>query len=85
MATLARKQRQPVTELIERTLIAIQGQLATLSQRVGDVQDDQKAMREQVDVIVMTSLRLERGLTALRHDVRTLRERIDGLEMSAPR
>jgi hypothetical protein len=58
-------------KLIERTLIAIQGQLATLGQRVGDVQDDQKAMREQVDVIVMTALRLERGMTALRQDAQT--------------
>ena len=69
-----------MTELLERTLIAIQAQLATLNQRVGDVQDDQKAMREQVDVIVMTSLRLERGMTALRQDLRQLRSRIDGLE-----
>jgi hypothetical protein len=48
------------------------------------VQEDQKAMREQVDVVVMTSLRLERGMTALRQDVRSLRERIDGLETRAP-
>ena len=39
-------------------------------------------MREQVDVVVMTSLRLERSLTALRQDVRHLRERVDGLETS---
>lgn len=65
---------------IGRTLIAIQKQLSTLDQRVADVQEDQKAMREQVDVIVLTALRLERGATALRQDVRTLRERIDGLE-----
>lgn len=63
-----------------RTLIAIQAQLATLSQRVADVHEDQQSMREQVDVVVMTSLRLERGIAALRHDVRRLRERIDGLE-----
>lgn len=63
-----------------RTLVAIQKQLATLNQRVSDVQEDQKAMREQVDVIVMTSLRLERGMTALRQDVRQLRDRVDGLE-----
>jgi hypothetical protein len=71
-----------MTELIERTLIAIQAQLATLSQRVADVQEDQKAMREQVDVVVMTALRLERGMTALRQDVRHLRERVDGLEVA---
>ena len=71
-----------MTELIERMLIAIQSQLATLNQRVEDVQEDQKAMREQVDVVVMTSLRLERGMTALRQDVRHLRERVDGLETS---
>ena len=69
-------------KLIERTLIAIQAQLATLSQRVADVQEDQKAMREQVDVVVMTALRLERGMTALRQDVRHLRERVDGLEVA---
>ena len=71
-----------MTELIERTLIAIQAQLATLSQRVADVQEDQKAMREQVDVVVMTALRLERGMTALRQDIRHLRERVDGLEIA---
>ena len=71
-----------MTELIERMLIAIQAQLATLNQRVADVQEDQKAMREQVDVVVMTSLRLERGMTALRQDMRHLRERVDGLETS---
>ena len=71
-----------MTELIERTLIAIQAQLATLSQRVADVQEDQKAMREQVDVVVMTALRLERGMTALRQDIRHLRERVDGLEVA---
>jgi hypothetical protein len=71
-----------MTELIERTLIAIQAQLATLSQRLADVQEDQKAMREQVDVVVMTALRLERGMTALRQDVRHLRERVDGLEVA---
>ena len=69
-------------KLIERTLIAMQAQLATLSQRVADVQEDQKAMREQVDVVVMTALRLERGMTALRQDVRHLRERVDGLEVA---
>jgi cell division protein FtsB len=69
-------------KLIERTLIAIQAQLATLGLRVADVQEDQKSMREQVDVIVMTSLRLERGMTALRQDVRHLRERVDGLEVA---
>jgi hypothetical protein len=69
-------------KLIERTLIAIQAQLATLSQRVGDAQEDQKAMREQVDVVVMTALRLERGMTALRQDIRHLRERVDGLEIA---
>ena len=63
-----------------RTLIAIQAQLATLSQRVADVHEDQQSMREQVDVVVMTSLRLERGIAALRHDVRQLRERIDSIE-----
>jgi peptidoglycan hydrolase CwlO-like protein len=67
-----------------RTLIAIQAQLATLSQRVADVHEDQQSMREQVDVVVMTSLRLERGIAALRHDVRQLRERIDGLEEAKP-
>jgi peptidoglycan hydrolase CwlO-like protein len=66
-----------------RTLAAIQKQLATLDQRVADVQDEQKAMREQVDVIVMTSLRLERGIAALRQDVRNLRARVDGLETEA--
>ena len=71
-----------MTELIERTLIAIQAQLATLSQRVADAQEDQKAMREQVDVVVMTALRLERGMTALRQDIRHLRERVDGLEVA---
>ena len=65
-------------KLVERMLIAIQAQLATLSQRVADVLEDQKSMREQVDVVVMTSLRLERGMTALRQDVRQLRERVDG-------
>jgi septal ring factor EnvC (AmiA/AmiB activator) len=42
-----------MTDLPEmlRTLVAIQKQLATLDQRIADVQDDQKAMREQVDVI----------------------------------
>jgi septal ring factor EnvC (AmiA/AmiB activator) len=68
------------TDMTETLLRAIQAQLATLNQRMGDVQEDQKAMREQVDVVVMTSLRLERGMTALRQDVRGLRERIDGLE-----
>ena len=66
-------------KLVERMLIAIQSQLATLSQRVADAQEDQKAMRDQVDVVVMTALRLERGMTALRQDVRHLRERVDGL------
>jgi hypothetical protein len=65
-----------------RVLAAIQAQLATLSQRVADVQEDQKAMREQVDVIVMTALRLERAMTGLRQDVRTLRERVDNLEVA---
>lgn len=69
-------------DLIHRTLVAIQAQLATLSQRVADVQEDQKSMREQVDVVVMTSLRLERGMTGLRQDVRHLRERIDGLDVT---
>jgi hypothetical protein len=73
---------EPDHTLIERTLIAIQAQLGTLNQRVADVQEDQKSMREQVDVVVMTSLRLERSLTALRQDVRHLRERVDGLETS---
>ena len=73
-----------MTDLLERTLIAIQAQLATLNQRVADVQEDQKAMREQVDVIVMTSLRLERGMTAMRQDMRHLRERVDSLETSRP-
>jgi hypothetical protein len=70
--------------MTETLLRAIQAQLATLNQRMGDVQEDQKAMREQVDVVVMTSLRLERGTTALRQDVRGLRERIDGLETRTP-
>jgi predicted ribosome quality control (RQC) complex YloA/Tae2 family protein len=73
---------EPDQKLIERTLIAIQAQLATLNQRVADVLEDQKSMREQVDVIVMTSLRIERGMTALRQDVRQLRERVDGLEVT---
>jgi hypothetical protein len=55
-----------------------------MNQRMADIQGDQEAMREQVDVVVMTSLRLERGMTALRQDVRGLRERIDGLETRAP-
>lgn len=62
------------------TLMAIQKQLATLDQRVADVQEDQKAMREQVDVVVMSALRVERLATALRQDVRTLRERMDSFE-----
>ena len=37
---------------------------------------------EQVDVVVMTALRLERGMTALRQDIRRLRERVDGLEVA---
>lgn len=64
-----------------RVLAAIQAQLATLSQRVADVQEDQKSMREQVDVVVMTALRLERAMTGLRQDVRTLRERVDHMDV----
>ena len=40
-------------------------------------------MREQVDVVVMTALRLfSDGMTALHQDVRHLRERVDGLEVA---
>jgi len=37
-------------------------------------------MRDQLDVLVMTSLRLERGTASLREDVRELRDRINRLE-----
>jgi hypothetical protein len=72
-----------MTDLTNEVLRAIQTQLATLIQRVADVSEDQRAMREQVDVIVMTSLRLERGQAALRDDVRALRQRIDRMEIAA--
>jgi hypothetical protein len=58
---------------IGRTLIALQ-------RDVRDMREDQRVMREQVDVVVMTSLRLERGLISLRDDVRDLRDRINRLE-----
>ena len=58
---------------IGKTLIALQ-------RDVRDMREDQRVMREQVDVVVMTSLRLERGLISLRDDVRDLRDRINRLE-----
>lgn len=73
-----------MTDLTEKLLRAIQMQLATLTERVVDVQGDQQRMREQVDVAVMSSLRVERLMVELRQDVRTLRERIDSLEIRAP-
>ncbi|HTZ68170.1 MAG TPA: hypothetical protein VMB83_12055 [Roseiarcus sp.] len=67
---------------IGRTLLAVQNRLATFEQLVTDVRDDMRAMREQVDVVVMTSLRLERGMASLRDDVRQLRQRVDRLEIA---
>jgi len=79
-----------VTELPENidlqwigcTLLASQNRQTTLEQLVTDVRDDMRAMREQVDVVVMTSLRLERGMASLRDDVRQLRQRVDRLEIA---
>jgi hypothetical protein len=65
-----------------RTLLAVQNRLATLEQLATDARDDMHAMREQVDVVVMTSLRLERGMSSLRDDVRQLRQRVDRLEIA---
>jgi len=67
---------------IGRALLAVQNRLATFEQLVTDVRDDMRAMREQVDVVVMTSLRLERGMASLRDDVRQLRQRVDRLEIA---
>ena len=67
-------------DLISHQLRAIQAQLATLDRRVSDVHEDQKLMREQVDVVVMTSLRLEHRMSSIRDEGRELRQRIDRLE-----
>jgi len=67
---------------IGRMLLAVQNRLATFEQLVTDLRDDMRAMREQVDVVVMTSLRLERGMASLRDDVRQLRQRVDRLEIA---
>jgi len=67
---------------IGRTLLSVQNRLATLEQLAADARDDMHAMREQVDVVVMTSLRLERGMSSLRDDVRQLRQRVDRLEIA---
>jgi hypothetical protein len=65
-----------------RTLLAVQNRLATLEQLAMDARDDMHTVREQVDVIVMMSLRLERGMSSLRDDVRQLRQRVDRLEIA---
>jgi hypothetical protein len=37
-------------DMTETLLRGIQAQLATIAQRMGDVQEDQKTMREQVEL-----------------------------------
>ena len=64
------------------TLLASQNRQATLEQLITDVRDDMRAMLEQVDVVVMTSLRLERGMASLRDDMPQLRQRVDRLEIA---
>jgi hypothetical protein len=65
----------------------IGGALLAMQRDIRDVRSDQqtmrndhRAMRDQVDVLVITSLRLERGMASLREDVREPRDRINRLE-----
>jgi hypothetical protein len=39
---------------------------------IQDLRDEVRSMREQFDLVVMTAMRLEQGLTALRDEIRTL-------------
>ena len=63
-------------------LLAAQNRLATLEQLATDARDDIHSVREQIDAAVMTSLRLERGMSSLRDDMRQLRQRVDRLEIA---
>jgi hypothetical protein len=65
---------------IGRTLLAVQRDIRDVRTDQQTLHEDHRAMRDQVDVLVMTSLRLERGMASLREDVRELRDRINRLE-----
>ena len=65
---------------IGRTLLAVQRDIRDVRTDQQALHEDHRAMRDQVDVLVMTSLRLERGMASLREDVRELRDRINRLE-----
>lgn len=65
---------------IARNLVANREGLAQLSRDVQEMRDDLQGMREQFDVVVMTSLRLERSQASIRQDIRELRQRLERLE-----
>lgn len=65
---------------IARNLAANREGLAQLSRDVQEMRDDLQGMREQFDVVVMTSLRLERSQASIRQDIRELRQRLERLE-----
>ena len=65
---------------IGRTLIAMRDSLGEVKRDVTEMRDDMQGMREQLDVVVMTSLRLERSQASIRQDIRELRQRLERLE-----
>jgi predicted nucleic acid-binding Zn-ribbon protein len=69
---------------IGRTLITIQRDMRDIRADLQVTREDQRSMRAQVDVVVMTLLRVERNMTALGDEMRELRNRINRLEDAKP-
>ena len=65
---------------IGRNLIANREAVSAITRDIGEMRDDMQGMREQLDVVVMTSLRLERSQASIRQDIRELRQRLERLE-----
>ena len=68
---------------IARTLMALREDTAAVKRRIAAIEESLAGLRDHVDVVVTSNLRLERGQTAMREDVnrlfelnRDLRERI---------
>lgn len=67
---------------VGRTLIAMRDSLSEVKRDIQEMRDDMQGMREQLDVAVMTSLRLERSQASIRQDIRELRQRLERLEVA---
>ena len=68
---------------IARTLMALREDTGAVKRRIAAIEESLAGLRDHVDVVVTSNLRLERGQTAMREDVnrlfelnRDLRERI---------